>query len=195
MSYQPPMLGYKQLLNFGAYALPALGGLLYIGAGLLMLIVFVVEHKAWKWLSRKRKVPVTVAVMSLWLFTMSCSGPGPRPVHLNKDACDHCRMTIMNPQFPAQLVSQKGRQYVFDDISCMVAFRKDHPEITFVGFYVSDFSTPHAFLEVEKAAFIQSPDLHSPMGGNTAAFASQDSARIYQAKFNAQNTTWPAINK
>ena len=31
MSYQPPLIGYKQLLNFGAYSVPHIGGWIFIG--------------------------------------------------------------------------------------------------------------------------------------------------------------------
>ena len=42
MSYQPPLIGFKQLLNFGAYSVPDLGGWIFIGVGafLLMCVVF-----------------------------------------------------------------------------------------------------------------------------------------------------------
>lgn len=36
MYYQPPLIGFKQLLNFGAYSIPALGGWIMIGVGTVM---------------------------------------------------------------------------------------------------------------------------------------------------------------
>ena len=45
MAYQPPLIGFKQLLNFGAYSFPDVGGWLFIGAGLLMLIAVILEWK------------------------------------------------------------------------------------------------------------------------------------------------------
>ncbi|MBS1947393.1 MAG: hypothetical protein JST47_06465 [Bacteroidetes bacterium] len=38
MTYQPPLIGFKQLLNFGAYSIPALGGWLFISSGILLVI-------------------------------------------------------------------------------------------------------------------------------------------------------------
>jgi copper chaperone NosL len=38
MAYQPPLIGYKQLLNFGAFSIPDIGGSLFILVGLLLLI-------------------------------------------------------------------------------------------------------------------------------------------------------------
>ena len=45
MAYQPPLIGFKQLLNFGAYSFPDIGGWLFIGAGLAMLIAVFYEAK------------------------------------------------------------------------------------------------------------------------------------------------------
>ena len=45
MAYQPPVLGYKQLLNFGAYSIPDKGGWLLITAGVLLLIAVIKEFK------------------------------------------------------------------------------------------------------------------------------------------------------
>lgn len=45
MAYQPPLLGYKKLLNFGAYSVPDTGGWIFIGVGLLLLTAVLVEFK------------------------------------------------------------------------------------------------------------------------------------------------------
>ncbi len=45
MAYQPPLIGFKQLLNFGAYSVPDIGGWFFIGSGLLMLIASIKEFK------------------------------------------------------------------------------------------------------------------------------------------------------
>jgi len=44
MAYQPPILGYKQLLNFGAYSMPDIGGWLFIGVGLILLTLVIITH-------------------------------------------------------------------------------------------------------------------------------------------------------
>jgi len=45
MSYQPPLIGYKKLLNFGAYSIPDTGGWIFIGVGLLLLTALIIEFK------------------------------------------------------------------------------------------------------------------------------------------------------
>lgn len=38
MAYQPPLLGYKQLLNFGAFSIPDIGGWIFIAAAALLVL-------------------------------------------------------------------------------------------------------------------------------------------------------------
>lgn len=45
MAYQPPLIGFKQLLNFGAFSIPDTGGWLFATAGLLMAIAVYFEIK------------------------------------------------------------------------------------------------------------------------------------------------------
>ena len=45
MAYQPPLLGFKQMLNFGAYSIPDIGGWFFIGSGVLMFIITFMEWK------------------------------------------------------------------------------------------------------------------------------------------------------
>jgi len=45
MSYQPPLIGYKQLLNFGAYSIPDIGGWIFIGVGIGLLTAIVLQYK------------------------------------------------------------------------------------------------------------------------------------------------------
>lgn len=45
MSYQPPLIGYKQLLNFGAYSIPDTGGWIFIGVGVLLLTAVIIQFR------------------------------------------------------------------------------------------------------------------------------------------------------
>jgi copper chaperone NosL len=45
MSYQPPLIGYKQLLNFGAYSIPDTGGWMLTAVGVLLFLIVVKEYK------------------------------------------------------------------------------------------------------------------------------------------------------
>lgn len=48
MAYQPPLIGFKQLLNFGAFSVPDVGGWLFVTAGVLILVAVLTESKILK---------------------------------------------------------------------------------------------------------------------------------------------------
>lgn len=48
MSYQPPLLGFKQLLNFGAYSYPDVGGWIMFGVGIISVGLSFLEFKSSK---------------------------------------------------------------------------------------------------------------------------------------------------
>jgi copper chaperone NosL len=45
MSYQPPLIGYKELLNFGAYSIPDIGGWVFVALGVITIGVTFYEFK------------------------------------------------------------------------------------------------------------------------------------------------------
>ena len=45
MAYQPPLIGYKKMLNFEALSQPHIAGWFYIAAGLLLVTVSYFEFK------------------------------------------------------------------------------------------------------------------------------------------------------
>ena len=99
-------------------------------------------------------------------------------------------MTLTDPLFASQLTTLKGRQYVFDDLSCMTAYKKENTIVEVDRFYVADFCSPSAFIDLEQAILLRSDSLRSPMGGNVAAFAIQDSATHYKNRYGASEVSW-----
>lgn len=45
MAYQPPLIGYKELLNFGAYSIPDVGGWLFVLLGVVTISTLIFEIK------------------------------------------------------------------------------------------------------------------------------------------------------
>jgi copper chaperone NosL len=54
MAYQPPILGYKKLLNFEAFSWPDTGGYLLVGAGVLVALVVFYELGVFDKLFKKK---------------------------------------------------------------------------------------------------------------------------------------------
>lgn len=180
MAYQPPLIGFKQLLNFGAYSVPHIGGWLFIGAGMLTLIAVLKEAGTLKRFGKRNKI-ASVAAVSCMLLLISCSSDGPQPIRLHADGCDFCRMTIADGKFGAEIITNKGRVYKFDDISCMIQFKKDLEENSVGALYVHDYTKDNVLIDAATAWYVQEEALRSPMGGNTAAFGIKEDADGFAA--------------
>ncbi len=189
MSYQPPLIGYKQLLNFGAYSVPDSGGWMLIGSGLLIFIVLTMEYK---WHQRFMKPKATMVVLPLF-FLLACVGHEPKPIKLNVDACEFCKMPVSDGKFGAQIQTQKGRHYMFDDISCLVSYCEENEATKVKSYYVHDFTQNNQLIDATKAFYVKGGDINSPMHGNIAAFATFSDAQNFGDKLKAQAISWNEI--
>lgn len=191
MSYQPPLIGFKQLLNFGAYSVPAIGGWLFIISGLLMLVAVLLETK-FKSLVMKKNV-VLPLLSSMVFLLLSCGTTDSEPIKLNKDQCEFCKMTISDGHFGAEVITKKGRVYKFDDLGCMVRYTKAGDKTEFKSYFVNDYSQDNTLINAESAIYVSSDELNSPMGGNYAAFSNEAAAKALAAKLKGTTTNWKGI--
>lgn len=200
-SYQPPLIGHKQLLNFDAYSFPASGGWVIVAAGILFIAVLILE---WR---RSRKVGVpgsqkstmknTVSYAAVLLIAASVSGcqSGPQPLTIGKDGCHFCKMTIMTAQYGGEVVTKKGKLFKFDDMHCLKGFLKsgELKDADIAQILTTDFETVGAFIDVQKAAFVKGGSLHSPMNSNAAGFASQQAATNANKQLGGQLVSWSEL--
>lgn len=193
MAYQPPLIGFKQLLNFGAYSLPAIGGWLFIGSGLLMILALIMEYRKPRGLL---KVTSLVIVLSSMCFGFaSCTDVGMEKIVLNKDHCDYCKMTISNAHFGAEIKTDKGRCYKFDDSICMLDFVKENQDKKVAAYFVHNFNGNNELLDATQGVFVYSKDLESPMKGNLACFKTKQEALQFLQSHYGSLRTWEELTK
>lgn len=192
MSYQPPLFGSKQLLNFVAHSFPAAGGWLMFLGGILIFIVAFIEGN-WKRVFKKSKG--AVAALFMVMFMTSCAPDGPEPININRDACEHCKMIISDGRFGAELITQKGRVYKFDDAFCLRLYQKDNPDVAVKSNYIHDFNADNVLIPAESAFYVKNEDIKSPMGGNIAAFSNEaDQMKFFEAS-GGQKLSWEELIK
>jgi len=108
----------------------------------------------------------------IYLFVLglfiACSNE-PQPIDYGNDHCDFCEMTIVSKAYAAQAVSDKGKQYKYDAIECMVNDQLQHNYDMPVNL-VANFKQPGTMISVNEAHFVINDSIKSPMGGNLAAF-------------------------
>lgn len=187
MSYQPPLIGYKQLLNFGAYSIPDIGGWLFIASAVLLVISFLLILQP-KWLPfYKAKIVFTLIVISC--FT-ACSTE-PEPIKYGVVACDFCKMTIVDKRFAAEWVTDKGKVFRFDDIGCFRNFRK--LENAKGAAYLNDYNGKQSLVKAENLYYLFSTKIKAPMGGNTVAFISKEERDSMVSVLAGNPVTWSEI--
>jgi copper chaperone NosL len=196
LSYQPPLIGHKRLLNFDAYSFPDVGGWIVVGAALLAFTVSLVDwyhqRKAGERLRPLSKISVAASLLILLLS--SCSNK-PQPINYGKDVCDHCKMTIIDPKFGGEITTKKGKAYKFDDVICMINFLKSgQVKEDEVGQKLAvNFKKQNDFIDVTKAFFLVSPELKTPMAGNSTAFISQQEVEKVKATMAGEIESWKEL--
>ena len=191
MAYQPPLIGYKQLLNFGAYSIPDTGGWMMIVAGFLL---FVIVLKETNFLDRFRRPKIEAILFFILSFSfLSCAKIEAVPIKLNVDSCDFCKMNIADGKYGAELITQKGRVYKFDDIMCMMNYCKDNGSVKIESYYVLNFTQDNVLIPAETAFYLSGGDIHTPMRGNIIAFSKENDAKLVAPKLKAEFISWKAI--
>lgn len=191
MSYQPPFIGFKQLLNFGAYSIPDAGGWIFILVGLALLAGLLFE---WRKKNSPSRSKTMAGALTMTLLLSSCQS-GPEPIQLGKDACAFCKMTIIDGRFGGEIITSKGRVFKFDDIHCLRNYQDQHRELGSTEVWLSAFSEKGQLLPAASATLLSSQDLHSPMGGNIAAFPNSETAASAQKKYRGVFYSWNNLPK
>ena len=127
------------------------------------------------------------------LLIISCVSNEPKPIKLNVDSCEFCKMTISNGKFGAELLTKKGRYYKFDDLSCMMHYTKENTNVQVQSFFVNDYAKDNTLIPAEQCFYLRGGSINSPMRGNFAAFASDKDQDNFQKQLNAKTLTWEQV--
>jgi copper chaperone NosL len=185
-SYQPPLVGYKQLLNFLALSIPAKGGYALFASGFLAIGAAIIN-----WRKHRKKNVIAPVLLVLGSFSLFSCTSAPEKLNFNKDDCNYCGMKLVDNRYGSLLVTSKGKTLKFDDINCMLNYKNENSGTENPSkILVIDFSQPGVLIDATKALYLKNDELKSPMGGNAAAFASIDNFNKYQALLGGTKTSW-----
>lgn len=129
------------------------------------------------------------------ILTISCSKKESTPIKLNIDACEFCKMKIADGKFGGELITNKGRVYMFDDMHCMIAYHKENSNVQIHSFYIHDYNQNNKLIPAETAFYIKDGEINSPMHGNIIATKTEEEAKTLASKFKSNLTTWSEIIK
>jgi len=123
------------------------------------------------------KIPVRFYFVIISLALFSCSTK-PEPIRYGEDSCHFCEMTIVSQAHAAQAVSTKGKQFKYDAIECMMNdIIKNQTEMAVK--HVANFDSPGEMIDAEKAGYVISDTINSPMGANLAALKMTNDRDLY----------------
>lgn len=134
---------------------------------------------------------ITTAVVCI-LSLLSCSVE-PSDMVYGSDVCHFCKMTIVDQQHAAQIVTKKGKPYKFDAIECMTQEVRQVGTDKIAIYLVSDYSNPGKLIPANEARYLISPVIKSPMGANLTAFHSLEKASSYITKGEGNILSWSEL--
>lgn len=202
MSYQPPLIGSRQILNFTAHSWPGAGGAIAMLAAVTAVLV-----SAGEWrrrdargevrARRSRGAAPTASTMTAAAFLLvlgGCGDAGPRPLVAGVDACADCLMVIDASGYGAEVVTRTGKILTFDSVECMAnhllhANEAGEPR----SLWVTDFSNPERLVPAETAFYLVSPTLGSPMGLGVTAFARVEDRDGAVHAFGGEPVGWESV--
>lgn len=118
----------------------------------------------------------------------------PKEIVYGKDHCNYCDMTVVDKSHAAQVVTKKGRAYIFDSVECLVnQINSDENENSFQFILVSDYNQPASLVDAQNSSFLITPQIKSPMGAYLSAFKNQEEGKLAHEKFGGDLYNWETL--
>lgn len=117
-------------------------------------------------------------------------GHDPAETDFQGDRCAECNMVVNNKSYAAQIVGS-DKPLFFDDIGCLVQHERQgkiQPEAVHARFVRTAIGT--SWIAVEKAVWVMTKDVRTPMGYGLHAFADKAAAEAFVQGKAAQRLTW-----
>jgi hypothetical protein len=172
MSYQPPVIGTKQLLNFTASSWPDVGSYLAAAAFLLGVGALFLVRRSAPHATRVAAPSQVVGALAVLLvaLTVGCAPSGPRPIAYGSADCDVCRMRITDNRFGGEVVTAKGKVMQFDSIECLANYVAT-VDMTGGEAFVSDFQHPGTLIPARTARYQRRAGPSADMGADLIALS------------------------
>lgn len=129
----------------------------------------------------------------LLFFIMASCTTQPEPINYGTDACHFCKMTIVTKTHSAQAVSSKGKQFKYDAIECMVNDLNSDNQAEMSVLLVANYLNAGEMIPAEKASYLVSENIPSPMGGNLSATATHADAEQLKTENGGEVLDWNTL--
>ena len=136
----------------------------------------------------------TFLLLSACCFFLSCSVQ-PEQIQFGKESCHFCKMTIVDQQHVAQMVSKKGKQFKYDAIECMLNDLSESKNSEAIEIFLVSNYGESTMTNAESATYLISKKIKSPMGAFLSAFQSQENAKNTWNEMGGKLYSWQEIKQ
>lgn len=139
------------------------------------------------------KIVISAIFAIALLATISCSTE-PQSINYGTDACSYCQMTIVDNQHAAQLVTEKGKNYKYDAIECMVNDLKQWDKPPVKTHLVADYANPGTMTDALTASYLITEKIPSPMGAFLSAFSEESKRDEVHKSSRGEQLNWEQLS-
>lgn len=186
MAYQPPLIGNKVILNFRALSWPRAGAYLLFTSLMLSAYAFASSRK------KSARINESIVAALVTLLISSCEVK-PQEIAYGQDACGYCKMTIVDKQHSAQVVTTKGKAFKYDAVECMMNHIRDWEEQEIKYFLVASFNDPGKLVDAQNAHYLITEHIPSPMGKFLTAFEQQANRDELHREYGGSLLDWEGL--
>lgn len=141
------------------------------------------------------RLPKTVIVLGLLLSLLAGCQVKPEPIAYGSDACHFCRMTIVDRQHGAEMVTRKGKVFKFDAVECLLNHLNDVDDQSVLLYLVNTYAQPGKLKDATGVTYLVSEGIPSPMGEFLTAFENETDAMDVVEKNGGALYSWKEIRK
>lgn len=116
-------------------------------------------------------------------------------IEFGKAPCAYCNMIIKDKAHASQALDFNGDTTSFGSIECLMNYIYTHTAAKFKTLYVSEYTGDGNFLEVQKAIYLKTEAIKSPMGANISAFKSTEEAEKYSRRDDDIIYNWAQLSE
>jgi len=104
-------------------------------------------------------------------------------------------MTIVSQQYAAELVTSKGKVYMFDAIECMIRYEIENSSTKMALKLINCYDQPGQLINAANCEFLISKKMPSPMGEYLTGFSSKKEADKMLKINGGEMYTWNKLLK
>ena len=135
-----------------------------------------------------------IQLLFVLMVIVSCEVK-PAEINYGTDACHFCKMTIVDKQHAAEIVTIKGKAFKYDAVECMMNDLSQWSEVEPKLYLVTDYSNPGNLVDASTSQYLISEKLPSPMGAFLTAFSALEQRDSVLQELGGESKDWKELKE